>query len=123
MKLPNLENAYIQPQKLTGYLLSETHAVGASKAKLLRTFSFSKENVAMLEQELLSIAQTQEVQDFIPTEHGIKYVIDGDIETPQGRQLKLRTVWIIDTGQTTPRFVTARPLKLNQEKTSYESND
>ena len=123
MKLPNLENAYIQPQKLTGYLLSETHAVGASKARLLRAFGFSKENVAMLEQELLSIAQTQEVQDFIPTEHGIKYVIDGDIETPQGRQLKLRTVWIIDTGQTTPRFVTARPLKLNQEKISYESND
>lgn len=122
MKLPNLENAYIQPQKLTGYLLSETHTVGASKAKLLRAFGFDETNVAMLEQELLNIARTQTVQDTISTEHGTKYVIDGSIATPQARLLKLRTVWIIDTGQAIPRFVTARPFKPSQEEPNYEPN-
>jgi hypothetical protein len=115
LKLPNWEQAYIQPQKLTGYLLSETHDVGRSKAKLLRAFGFNGENVAMLEQELLQITQTQEVQETIATPHGIKYVIDGMIQTPQGKSLQLRTVWIVDTGQTEPRFVTARPLKPAQE--------
>ena len=120
MKLPNREQAYIQPQKLTGYLLSETHEVGRSKAKLLRAFGFNQENVAMLEQELLRIAQTQEVQETIATPHGIKYVMDGMIQTPQGRSLQLRTVWIIDTEQTKPRFVTARPLKTAQEGATDE---
>lgn len=120
MKLPNREQAYIQPQKLTGYLLSETHEVGRFKAKLLRAFGFSEENVAMLEQELLQIAHTQEVQETIATPHGIKYVIDGIIQTPPGRPLQLRTVWIIDTGQTEPRFVTARPLKPDPEGVTDE---
>jgi hypothetical protein len=109
--LPHREAAFIQPQKLTGYLLSETHEIGRSKAKLLRTFGFNDNNVDSLQQELLQIAYTQEVQEIIPTPHGTKYILDGTIKTPIGRFLYLRTVWIIDTGQTTPRFVTARPLK------------
>lgn len=111
MKLPNREKAYIQSQKLTGYLLSESHPIGSSKAKLLRAFGFNDMNVDMLEQELLTIAQTQVVQEILETAHGVKYIIDGEINTPDKRKLRLRTVWIIDTGETQPRFVTARPLK------------
>ena len=59
MKLPNWEKAYIQPQKLTGYLLSETHSVGRSKAKLLRAFGFNEKTAKMLEQVLLEMIQTQ----------------------------------------------------------------
>ncbi|MGV0023538.1 DUF6883 domain-containing protein [Phormidesmis priestleyi] len=110
MKLPNCDRAFIQPQKLTGYLLSETHSVGGSKAKRLRAVGFNDENVAMLEQELLQIATSQPVKDLTETLHGVKYVIEGTIATPNGVTLALRTVWIIDTGETSPRFVTAHPL-------------
>lgn len=107
MKLPNRENAFIQPQKLVGYLLSETHSVGSSKAKLLRASGFNEENVDMLEQRLLDIARSQPVKEVVASPHGTKYVIEGEIEAPNGYLIELRTVWIIDLGQADPRFVTA----------------
>ncbi|NJN92300.1 MAG: hypothetical protein HC878_19335 [Leptolyngbyaceae cyanobacterium SL_5_14] len=110
MKLPNRECAFIQPQKLIGYLLSETHSVGRSKAKLLRSMGFSEANLVMLEQALLAIAYSEEVQEVADSPHGKKFVIDGEIMTPTGKIVQLRTVWIIDTGETNPRFVTAHPL-------------
>lgn len=110
MKLPNWENAYIQPAKLTGYLLSETHSVGSSKARLLRNVGFNETNVDMLEQRLLAIARSEDIKEVVSSPHGTKYIIEGQLETPTGSSVQLRTVWIIDTGQDHPRFVTAYPL-------------
>jgi hypothetical protein len=45
MKLPNNEYAYIPPAKLLDYLLSETHSVGKSKSKYLRSSGFNEANV------------------------------------------------------------------------------
>jgi hypothetical protein len=36
-------------------------------------------------------------------------VIDGEIKTPTGVVVQLRTIWIIDAGEDIPRFVTAYP--------------
>ena len=109
MLLPNCEQAFIQAAKLTDYLLSETHSVGKSKAKFFRELGFSEENTAILEQELLNVARFQEVTETLVTVHGIKYVIVGTINCPVDRTVMVLTVWIIDTGQEVPRFVTARP--------------
>jgi hypothetical protein len=110
MKLPNNEKAYIPPAKLIDYLLSETHSVGKAKAKLLRSVGFNEANVQMLKEGLLEIAHTQDVVEVITTPHGVKYVINGEIETPVGLVIKMRTIWIIDNGQERLRFVTAYPL-------------
>jgi hypothetical protein len=107
MKLPNRENAYIAPPKLTDYLLSETHPVGKSKARLLRAVGFDETNVHLLEQHLLAISHSGEVEEVEATPHGTKYVVEGPLPTPVGGILHMRTVWIIDTGQSRPRFVTA----------------
>jgi len=112
--LPNRKDAFIQPEKLTGYLLSETHSVGKSKANFFRKLGFDEVNVAMLEKELLKIAHSQEVTETVTTQHGIKYVIIGTINTPKSKQVNILTVWIIDSGQETPRFVTARPFLENK---------
>jgi len=48
MKLPNSEKAYIPPIKLTAFFLSETHAVGRSKARLFRSLDFNENNVSLL---------------------------------------------------------------------------
>jgi len=45
------------------YLLSETHAVGKSKAKFFRSFGFDETNVIQFGQGLIKIAQTKEVTD------------------------------------------------------------
>ena len=110
MKLPNNSLAYIPPGKLTAYLLSETHSVGKSKAKLFRSIGYNELNVSLLKEGLLSIARTEEILDTQSSEHGVKYVVEGLLQTPAGGTFKIRTVWIIDRAQDRPRFVTAYPV-------------
>lgn len=56
MNLPNRKKAHIPSAKLYDYLLSPSHSVGKSKAKIFRGFGFNEDNVALLEARLLSIA-------------------------------------------------------------------
>ena len=110
MKLPNCEQAYIPPAKLTNYLLSMTHSTGTSKVKFFRALGFDESNTNLLAHGLITLAQTADVIDVESSVHGVKYVIEGEIQTPVGRAIQVRTIWIIDVGQDRPRFVTAYPL-------------
>lgn len=110
MELPNKSNAYVAISKIVDYLLSESHAVGKSKARFFRSFGFEETNIAQFEQGLINIAQTESVTESIETSFGIKYVIDGELETPKGVMIHLRTIWIIEKGDDIPRLVTAHPL-------------
>lgn len=110
MRLPKAEYAQVAPRKLKEYLLSETHPIGRSKARFFGEFGYNESNVIILEQELLKIAKTEEIVETVPSLHGIKYVVDGLIMTPQGERIRLRTIWIVDKGQDLPRFVTAYPI-------------
>jgi hypothetical protein len=109
MKLPNGEKAYIPPLKLKAYLLSETHPIGKSKARLFRSAGFNEDNATLFKEGLLAIAQSEEVRDAIESFHGVKYIIEGRLRTPAGEDIRLRTVWIVDKGHERPRFVTAYP--------------
>ena len=109
MKLPNNENAYVSPIKLRAYLLSETHSVGRAKAKFFRSAGFNESNADLLKEGLRIIARSEDVRGEVTSEHGGKYIIDGQLLTPAGEILRIRTVWIVDEGQTRPRFVTAYP--------------
>jgi hypothetical protein len=110
MQLPNRLQAYIPPEKLSAYLVSETHAVGSAKAKFFRSLGFDETNTEALGHGLLTIAHHAEVQDIVPTPHGVKYVLDGTLATSQGTSASIRTVWIVETGEENPRFVTAYPV-------------
>lgn len=111
MQIPNHTQAYVQPNKLTGYLLSETHPIGKAKAKFFRALGFDETTLRALEQALLNLAVTQEVHETTATVHGTKYIIIGAIHTPLGKTVSILTVWIVDTGKDAPRFITARPYK------------
>jgi hypothetical protein len=115
LNLPHREQAFIQPDKLTRYLLSENHRVGRSKAKFFRGLGFNDANVSLLEKVLLAIAYEQEVMETVTTRHGIKYVMTGVINTPSNRAVSVLTVWIVDVGEQSPRFVTARPFLVQPE--------
>lgn len=110
MELPNKEKAYIPLAKLKDYLLSETHSVGKSKAKFLRSLGFNEMNVNLLKEGLIAIAHSGNVKDVVSSSHGVKYVIDGQLKIPVRGFIEMRTVWIIDKGQSRPRFVTSYPL-------------
>ncbi len=109
MKLPHADRAEVDPGKLGRYLLSESHPVGKAKARFFRDAGFDESTIELLVQGLLQIARTQEVVGTATTVHGQKYILEGELETPAGRRLRLRTIWIIDQGQDRPRLVTAYP--------------
>jgi len=55
-QLPNKADAYIPPNKIEGYLLSETHAIGRLKGRFFRSLGFEESTAGRLEQGLLAIA-------------------------------------------------------------------
>jgi len=115
MKLPNHEEAYVQREKITEYLLSLDHAVGKGKAKFLRSHGFDMLNWRRLEQQLVSIAKLNDVGQEVRTQRGIKYVIDGLLHTPTGARVNLRTVWFVEFGQRRPRLITAYPWRSSDD--------
>ncbi|MFZ1937014.1 MAG: DUF6883 domain-containing protein [Thermoguttaceae bacterium] len=109
MKLPRGDEAIVALQKLTDYLLSVAHPVGSSKAGFFRNRGFDDDNVRLLEDGLLAIARSAVVAEVASSPHGTKYVIDGRLQTPDGGVVFVRTIWIIESHQDRPRFVTAYP--------------
>ena len=110
MKLPNCESAIVPIEKLSDYLLSLNHSVGSSKARYFRAIGFNEENIGAFKQALLEIAKSNQIIDEKTSAYGVKYVVDGVINISGDEEIYLRTVWIVETDQTTPRFVTAYPL-------------
>ena len=109
MKLPHAGLAEVDPAKSGRYLLSESHPVGKSKARFFREAGFGESTSEVFIRGLLQIARTQEVLEAFETVHGRKYVLEGELDAPSGRRLRVRTIWIVDQGQDRPRFVTACP--------------
>ena len=107
--LPNHEQAYIPEPKLTKYLLSETHAVGKAKARYFRSLGYTEANADQLADGLLMIAKSKEVSQAVTTPYGTKYIMEGDLFTPIGTTVWICTVWVIESGDKRPRFVTAYP--------------
>lgn len=109
-KLPQGSLAIIPLQKLTDYLLSENHPIGGSKATFFRRCGFDDSNVDLFVKGLRAIAREKNTVDIVASPHGTKYVVDGELETPRGSSVTVRTIWILERGQDRPRFVTAYPV-------------
>jgi len=109
MNLPNVENAIVPPDKLTGYLLSRSHLVGRWKANFFRSMGFNETNVNELKDALIEIAKTGEVKSVTTSPFGVKYVVEGKIVAPHGKASAILTVWVIESGEAGPRLVTAYP--------------
>ncbi|HZK76035.1 MAG TPA: hypothetical protein VFD13_03920 [Candidatus Kapabacteria bacterium] len=109
MKLPNAENAIIADAKLTEYLLSTTHPEGKDKAVIFYSRGFSLHRLDELRTGLKNLAMENEVSKTKETIHGMKYLVEGLLETPDGRGILLRTVWMVDREGTIPRLVSAYP--------------
>ena len=109
MKLPNSQNALVQTAKLEHYLLSELHPVGKAKALFFKGLGYDDKDTNILAQDLIAIAQEEEVSEIQSSPFGMKYVIEGMIQTPSGTTVTLRTVWMIERDNSQPRLVTAYP--------------
>jgi len=109
MKLPRNQEAVVPEEKVTGYLLSQSHPVGKTKARYFRRIGYNEKNVERLMEDLIRIAVSNAVSEEVDTRFGIKYIVDGHVISPTGIRARLPTVWIIETGENLQRFVTAYP--------------
>ena len=111
MRLPGAEEAVVPASKIVNYLLSPTHRAGKSKAAFFSSFGFSANQWQDLAEALRRHAMKNDVCEREQTEYGIRHVVDGSLQAPDGSTLNIRSVWFIDAGSSTPRFVTAHPLR------------
>lgn len=116
MKLPKLEEAWVEEKKVTLYLLNEQHEKGSGKAKFFSQFGFSMAEWKQLADALIVHAQQHDVVKSEETKHGTRHVIEGELVTPIDRKPLVRSVWFIATGESRPRLVTAYPLEQREQE-------
>jgi len=102
MKLPNADQTIVPEAKITRYLLDLTSPKGKSKAVFFRAFGFTIEQWQVMVDALKQHAAAYEVASTEADEHGTRYVIEGVLNTPDGRNPQVRAVWIIREDETDP---------------------
>lgn len=115
MKLPHVDRVEIPKAKVLQYLLSSTHRAGKGKAAFFTAFGFTASQWEDLASALQRHVQDNAVKLAEHTTFGTRFVIEGPLIAPDGWSLQVRSVWFIDEGSQTPRFVTAYPLKRRDE--------
>ena len=109
MKLPNANRAIVNREKITEYLLCSAHPDGYSKSVFFAQFGFTLERWKIFAESLCNHGATHKVAKVVESAYGTRYSIDGSIKTPDGRNPKVRTVWIIEKHAVIPRLITAYP--------------
>jgi hypothetical protein len=109
--IPHGADAILDRRKLTAYLLSDRHPVGRHKARVLRALGYRTGDAERLADDLLTIATTGRLVAAGETSFGTRYIAEGPVRSPTGRTVLLRTIWVTPRGTTTPRFVTAYPVR------------
>lgn len=109
MRLPNASRALVERAKITQYLLNREHPDNGGKADFFIALGFHMNDWETMAAALRMLSIDSPVTLSVESPHGKKYIVDGAIETPVGKTSMVRTVWIIDNGETVPRLVTAYP--------------
>jgi hypothetical protein len=104
--LPEVHQAQIHFNKII-YLMT------TGKARFFTTHGFDLRHPEVLDGALRAHPARNPVNREVVTIHGTKYEVICSMPSPDGRDPCTVSVWIIDNGQTTPRFVTAyaNPMK------------
>ena len=98
MKLPYAARARVDREKITEYLLCESHPDGSSKARFFSSFGFRVENWQVIARAFRKHGVTHPVVRLVESAHGTRYIVEGVLETPDGRNPRVRTVWILEKG-------------------------
>lgn len=111
MKLPNAGKALVEREKIADYLLNPAHPDNGGKAEFFTKLGFQRKEWEILATALRTLARTSDVTSHAESPHGRKYVIVGRIESPVGKSVAVKTIWIVDKGWAVARLVTAYPRK------------
>lgn len=110
MQLPHAETAVVSEAKIVDYLLNPQHPDGAGKAKFFLAAGFQVTRWQELADAIRELATHSPVTRQMDSIHGRKYIVEGPLQLPDGGRASIRTVWIADGRDPTPRLVTAYPI-------------
>ncbi|HVN90883.1 MAG TPA: hypothetical protein VMT61_13795 [Candidatus Binataceae bacterium] len=112
MKLPNGEKAVVEIAKLRDYCLSVTHPEGRHKARVFRSaLGMGPADSAMLQERLQAAARDQEALAGEIDRFGQRYVIDFALEGHSGRRALVRSAWIVQVDNDSPRLTSCYVLR------------
>jgi len=104
--LPHRDQAVLDIRKLEDYCLSPSHPRGRHKARVFReALDLQRSDAAWLQVALLEAARSSEAAQVAADAWGTHWRLDATI-TRQGKSAVVRTIWIVRTGESVPRFVT-----------------
>jgi hypothetical protein len=100
--------ATVPREKVTGYLLSASHPIGRYKAAFFATLGYSADAPEVFERDISNLLGA-EILEPKATKYGSQFVSRGLLTGPNGRRAYVRAIWIILSGEHSPRLVTAYP--------------
>lgn len=105
MKLP--PDSVVAREKLTEYLLRvrEDH----DKSGFLALAGYSPAEAGVLERDLRTQILPQDAVPAGATPYGEKFVIRGALQGPNGRVLKVISVWMLENATGLTKFITLYP--------------
>ena len=109
MTIPSAAHAFVDPREVREYLLSPEHPEGGDKARAFAAVGYSPYDWRLFTKQLGSLARPRIVQASGGNRFGQKYIIDGILLSPAGREFGIRTIWIVRNGEHFLRLVTAYP--------------
>ena len=83
MRLPNAEQAFVEMEQITGYVLSTANPSGRSKALFLLRFGFTADAWEVLAEALKRRGNFHDVVRTVETVHGSRYYVDGIVDTSE----------------------------------------
>jgi hypothetical protein len=106
MRLPSGERAVLDIAKLRDYCLSPDHARGKHKARVFRAaLGIGPDAAGALRSGLLEAARVGEARLGESDDFGQRYFVDRAFAWG-GREVLIRSTWIVRTGEDFPRFTT-----------------
>jgi hypothetical protein len=105
-QLPNAARAVIDLRKLEDYCLDFQHPRGRHKARVFReALGLGRGDAVWLRDTLTAALERTDASELADDRFGRRWRVDVAVER-HSRQAVVRTIWIVRSGEDTPRFVT-----------------
>jgi len=108
VRLPNADQAVIEPKKLHGYLLSRSHPVGRFKARFFAALGYVAERWQEFDSDLRTQHLTEDAELSESMPEGQLFTIRAILNGRNGQSAWVLSVWFVPPAGV-PRFVTAYP--------------
>ena len=109
MKIPNCEKSIVEDEKITAYLLNDSHFIGKHKSKYFKRFGFDAADIGTFKESLIQHSIDRDIGNSKKSKFGKKYELKCEIKTPDKRNPCVVTIWIVEKDNACPRLITAYP--------------